>query len=487
MKDNKRVTLTFILFNLMIAAVLLVHQYSFLYFDSDLYFILNEGRKIWESGIQYYNNQNVVEGLATVVQQWLYAAMCYGVYSIGGEAGMYVLCVLMVAGVALAFSLLAKVKGVPKYNAWAIIVMFIALSVNFVSCRPTMFTVTLLILQVTAVEYYKSTGKKGVLWVLPLLTLIEINCHAALWIMHFLFLLPYVVPSISINGIQKKDYKVTPILIVSLVMAVTLFINPYGVDGILYLFNSYNDKLKGIGILELEAPALNNQFGFIAIIGIILLWESLRRCMPAEYCYLVAGTLVLGCSHIRHLIYLLLAVSILVVEIAKKTYKPLEKVCKASSGIINALIIVITCVAVFNSLQVTRGVQDTNRTPIKAVEYLNEHATKDVDIFTEFNSGAFLAWNGYKYFIDARPELYFKSINGKCDVYDECDELTNCDSDETYEKYKIKYDFDYFIVLKVEHNGAVSKPPLGIFLDHDDDYEEVLNTDEYVLYEKVAK
>lgn len=114
-------------------------------------------------------------------------------------------------------------------------------------------------------------------------------------------------------------------------------------------------------------------------------------------------------------------------------------------------------------------------TPVKAVEYLDKYAPKDAKIYTGFNNGGYFEWNGYKCFVDARPELYFKSINKKADIFKDYTCLHSGTDASKLKKLLDKYDFDYL---------CVTNDTVNTYLATSTDYNMVLMEDDYTLYEK---
>ena len=87
-----------------------------------------------------------------------------------------------------------------------------------------------------------------------------------------------------------------------------------------------------------------------------------------------------------------------------------------------------------------------------------------------------MEFHGYKVYLDARPELFQKKINGKEDVYTEYLELTNF---ENLEKFVNKYNFSHILVYETDM--------LAVYLQGLDDYEIVVDGDRYYLFEKITK
>ena len=57
--------------------------------------------------------------------------------------------------------------------------------------------------------------------------------------------------------------------------------------------------------------------------------------------------------------------------------------------------------------------------PHKAVEYLDQYNKEDVRVFSHTLQNNFLEWNGYKVYMDSRPEVYNEKLSGGRDLYDD--------------------------------------------------------------------
>ena len=102
---------------------------------------------------------------------------------------------------------------------------------------------------------------------------------------------------------------------------------------------------------------------------------------------------------------------------------------------------------------------------------------ENVVLYTSFNNGAFMEMNGYKVYMDARPELFMEKINGKEDVYTEyvSVESGTCDLNA----FLAKYNFTHLIA----RDGS----PLSVHLRaYDDAYKIVVDGEGYCLFQRVS-
>lgn len=459
------------------------------FFDNDGYFILASGEYIVENGIPHTNPFHFVDGLRIVIQQWLWAVGCYLAYSTLGKAGVYMIVLalyLMVLFVAYKICKLNQVN-----SCVAIIFSTLVLSVNtvFLTMRPTLITVLLLLLQIYVLEKYKRDKKAPLLlWLIPI-SLLEMNLHGSIWFMHFVFLLPYIVPPIKnpFVAFKKRDYKILPIILTMIPMGLVGFINPYGLDGILYIFQSYNDQLKSAGIQELQPLAIDS---YKTIILLVVLFVALhfvfnKKKISAESFYLLCGTTVLAFTHSRNMIYFYVGVLCFFAELLPaidftKIKEFVYRHFKKFAIPVWILVVLLTVTDAFClDIVLSNKVQDSENTPVKAVEYLNENADKDIRLYNGFNNGGYFEFNGYKVFMDPRPELYYESFNQKESVFEDwLAARKQYTKPEEFKSFLEKYDFGY---LCVELDST-----LNLYLQTDSDYQPVLTAEKYQLFQKIS-
>ena len=96
-------------------------------------------------------------------------------------------------------------------------------------------------------------------------------------------------------------------------------------------------------------------------------------------------------------------------------------------------------------------------------------------LYTDFNTGAYFEFRGYKTYIDARPELYQKRINGKEDVYTEYINMLNQAIDT--EDFLKKYNFTHLVVERPSI--------LDTYLYYSNKYKLVIEDDTCRLYERL--
>ena len=465
------------LFSLMITYFVLSIQCM----DNDGWFILANGRYILEHGIPYKNPFTWMEGLDVVLQQWAYSVVVYSIYQWFEVPGIFLFCCLLHVACMILFCKIAKLKQVDIKTALVLSSVMFLIGSGFLSIRPTFITVLLLLWQVYVLEQYRQDKKAWKLWQLILISLLEINFHAAIWPFHFVMLLPYLVPPIENIFVQfkPKDYSIKPFLIVIPMMAAAGFLNPYGIDGIKYVFLSYGKELKDAGIVELAAPSFQDSgLAFLLLLAVILCWVVLHReeKIDAPFFYILCGTSIMGTMHLRNLIYAYFGILLFLCEVVRKDKQTIKNMIYG-----NLVFAIFLGSIAFSWVGISGKVLDYKQnddvySPVKAIAYLDEYEEKAVKVFTEFNNGAYFEWSGYRCFVDPRPELYFKKLNHKADVFQEYQELITTTEPEKIDAFFDKYQCDYACVSK--------RSSLNLYFSMQHGWKPMVDSKEYVLYQK---
>lgn len=452
--------------------------------NSDVWFMTTIGRFISENGyvpkINYFTIHN---DFSFIVQQWIPSLIFYHLYNNFGLYSFYVYSFVMGFISLLIFY---KFSGYfTKNNKVRILLLAVICMIisPFLTTRPVLISLSLITLFLCVLEEYKKTKNFKVLLFLPVLSLIEINVHASFWPFLFVVSLPYITPAIP--DLKKFNFKqfllenkyIFFALIISFMFG---FFNPNGIKGMLYLFLSYSSAVKGIVISELEKPTFASLFGIEILASIILFVVYIiknKNELDYKIIYMSLGLIILSTLHIRNLVFLPLFVCPLFCIVFNKFINDVYTPITTRYKILILIYSFIYLLGVFrniNNFKYESEIKDIYYTPVLAVDYLNKLDKSKIVLFTEFNNGAFLQWNGYKVYVDARPELYEKRINGKENIFTEYSNLFNgiYDSKEFLEKYK----FTHLVIEDINRFGDQVK--------YMDDYSLVLKGNGYKLYER---
>lgn len=488
-------------------------------FDTDMFFMVSTGDYIIDNGIPHQHMWSIDRSSGFVAQQWLYAVILSALLKLG-PLFIYLFMALQLTLFYFVVYKFCRIKGM----SWPATALCLALVCVFnryygFNIRPQTITLILLFIECIALEKYKITHKILYLFVLPLVIIAEMNLHMSMWFVHFLVLFAYFCPAFYFKGAvsdhlfkEKKAVACTAIA-----MTVALFVNPYGIEGITYLFKSFTSGAFDYfeDIIEMQHPDIISANGFVCafilvFLGILIKLKSIRSVTMN----VALGFSVMMMMVTRNIMYL----SIVTVYIMSDIYDYIvqsNKVINWKKDITRALYVISIPVILFMGVSVVNSsIKHVNNgiacnapdyDAMCAIgQYLDEHANKDTHIMTTFSTGGYLEYIGYNnIYIDARPELYTAKFTGGKNIardyngYAETGMLVDVDiikknftgvnmkviTNDEMQAWLDYYDFKYFFV-----DGTV--PYLTGYLSASSDYELIeLGTDTrgFMLYHRISE
>lgn len=477
LNTNDRRTLFFLLF---VPCLLIIRV-----LDNDTWFLLNSGRYVMEYGIPHIEPFSIHQDLQFVLQQWLTDVIFWVTYNNHGENGLFLIvtiCYLIIT--FLMFKLCMKISEGNFFVSFSITLLSSILVFTYMVTRPTIFTLVIIMIELNALENYTKNGKINNLIILPILSLIMINLHAALWPMLFVMMLPYVVDSIKfkVGFIESEGYGVKNLIIIFIAMVLIALVNPYGLDSMTYLYKSMGyPYIKNI--LEIMHPYVNNSTGALIYIYIFLtvsIYVFYRKgSSKIRYALLTLGTIYMVLTSIRNITYFglcslfPLAYYLKDINIEKNNQSKKNKKLR----IILVFLIVVTLMFVgYKNIEQNKTnvpYSDLNNT----IDYIfaNED-TRNIVLYTGFNEGALTQFRGLPSYIDPRAEVYFKKHNNKDDIFNEYFDLL--EGKVHYKKVIEKYKFTHLIVTKEDL--------LFEYLANDVEYKIIYENKTYRLYKKIT-
>lgn len=449
--------------------------------NNDMWWMISTGRYIVENRkIPTINPFTIHDGYKIIVQQWLTAVFNYEVYIHFGNIGFIVTAILM-----SLFSLFLCHRYVSLFTS-DVNIKILLFSVaafafsTFAATRPTIFTIPVVLLELTNLEKWNG-AKKKIRYLLPLifLSVFEINIHAALWPLLLILTLPYIAPGYALNFKHFVTELINRkwLIVADILMFLSGFLNPNGVNAMLYLVKSYKKTALMNSILELQKPAILGVWGILLIIQIVFLVLYLREYgVNSDFSkvFLAAGTIFMSCTALRNV--WMAAISCLplfasmlpgMIRFRKEHIYELWKTI-----IIN--VVLLGCIAVI--LPEVAGQIKNKEIPAKdAAEYLASVTDPDNErVYTSFDNGGMFEWYGFKVYTDARPELFTEEINKKENIDSE---IYNVEYGVVnYRDFIDKYDFTYIVVN--------DDTPFAYYLENDTKWTDVYISGGIRIYTK---
>lgn len=389
--------------------------------DYDLFARLIAGKSVIENGVVL--KQDFYSYAPTHLwldHEWGASVIIYWVSTLSSTFGNSVLITLSALKSILVFLIFAvaticvNVKS-SKYSAYNILYFALAVfasNVVFASTvRCHMFSFLFFTLFVLILEKYRLQGQKWLLVLLPILMLFWGNIHGGC-LSGLGLILIYLVGEFF----NKKKY--LPYLLTLIVSLLVLFVNPYGVEYVKFLFfaGTMNRNL----ITEWASPfaipffALKFKiyFVFMLLIGLLKSFENKFNIKNVDMTklLLLVSTGYLAIMYTKLLPFFVISSAIFMFEdvysILNKIL-PLKFLSDCKNKYIYAVILLIS-LSVLNSANTTQNTisVDQKYLPYKAIEFLKENNIKG-NLMLDMSYGSYAAYRLYpnnKIFMDGRYE-----------------------------------------------------------------------------------
>ena len=447
---------------LILAVPVIISFFQLRILDNDFYFLYSMGEYIAGNGFPHTDILSMHSSMKLVVQQWLSSLIFYFSYHTFGEIGvMAILYACYTAICVLTYRLISLITDNDLISVILTVIVNILLFDPFMVTRPQMFTYLILLSEVILLEKHVKTNSIKYLFALPVLSVLLINLHAAMWPMIIVFMLPYLVGAVPLNAGSKNagpSGNILAILTAMVACALIGIVNPYGTDNMLYLVTSYGkgsfDLISEMGPADLSTTEGITFFALFAIVVLTAVFYKNRR-LSARFFLLFAGTFVLGLKQIKGIPYFLLigipAASYLIsgLDIKSITGKLKTTVTKT----FKVLLVIFLCCALgyicearfFQTLDIKES-KNEHYEHLDDIVSILDTGNGQVILYTNFNDGQYLEFNGYHPYIDGRAEVFYADNNQEYDYFEEYLSLYN--GGFYYRDFADKYHFNCLILDK---------------------------------------
>lgn len=251
--------------------------------DTDGWFLLATGREIVHNGIPFENPWSLDLGQGIIVQQWLHDVWLYGWYSLAGYTGVATSVVVPLAIAAIAYYFLIErlTRGCRHQGiTWLLYAVGFFQMFTYISIRPTLWSAGCLFVTLNILFAWHEDGNVRALWLLPVVTLLQVNLQAAMWPLCLAACLSFLLPEIGELHIKtfKTDmvawytYRI-PLLRACLLMCIASLFNPYGFGGAIYTVLSMGAASYGNVISEMRPfiSSPNDSYGIVCTMVCIVI------------------------------------------------------------------------------------------------------------------------------------------------------------------------------------------------------------------------
>lgn len=452
--------------------------------DNDIWFILNNGRYVLNSGIPHIEPFTIHENMNFVMQQWLTSTIYWSLYNKFGEFGIiFIVMLCMIISVLFMYKITYLVSDNNFFVSYTLSMIFSIFLCIILTTRPMTFTILIIIIEIYNLEMFIKYSNKNYLVSLPLLSLLLVNLQAAMWPLLFIILIPYLINTIKFNFvfICCQEYEKRYLILVIVFMILIAFINPYGLESMTYLFRSYGYPEISNNINEMKPPNINSVYGiiiYILIFTIFFVYILYRNGKTQlRYMLLTLGTLIMALSSVRNFPFFIICALFPLAYYLKEVsyeinYSTNFNQLRLRRSLIAAISIVVLISFLLGNTKKNEDIKYLN----EIVEFiLNNEDVSVVKIYTGYNYGGYAEFKGLPSYIDPRAEVFVKKNNRKEDILKEYFELQNGES--YYKEILDKYEFTHLIVSKNDI--------LYTYLPYDDDYKIIKSNVAYMLFERI--
>ena len=412
--------------------------------DTDFYFLYMHGQYVLENKFPKTDFLSMHENLSFVMQQWLSSVIFFLIYD---KLGKIPLIFFVIFIEILTIFILYKTLNLICDNKILSKILTLPSSlvmIMFSTQRPLIFTYLIIIIEFYIILKYIKTNKTQYLFILPVLSILQINLHSSMWCFMFILALPFLIEFqiFNFSKFYTDKFNKIKLLFALFVSFICGLLNPYGLDNMLYIINSKSNV--DLGIYEMSAPTLYNVSGQIILVIFALLMLILLNVnskVNIRYFFLLIGCLILAFYAIKLVPFLIFATTLFLTELLKEI--DIEKILSSIFGYYKIYIPIITIVCLFFAIFTFKNCFNEEKSDLEDVTnfLIKNYDTKNETVYCGFNEGAYLEFNEFKPYIDARMEIFLKKKNKKKDYIEEYYSLQHTNYDILYflENYKFKY------------------------------------------------
>ncbi len=390
--------------------------------DPDLWWHLRTGQHIWE--MRAIPRQDVFSYTASehqwITHEWLSELAMYGLYSLGGMAGLIIAFALVIA---LTWWLVyRRCPGKPYIAAFLVLLGAIASAVTW-GARPQMLSLLLASAFLCVLDEYKRDGRNR-LWLLPPLMALWVNMHSG-YMVGLALIGIYVLGDggarlLGLVGSHTMEARrIRNLAWVGMACLAASLLNPNGYHMWLYPFDTLGSGAMQAYIQEWFSPdfhqAAYQPFAILILLEILTFALS-RRQADATDVVLGVGLTWAALLSARHIPLFAVAVCPI---IARQLMDCLEDrgwvgFLRSGSGASGRLIainwlillaVVIGCGARIAQVLAGNAEAVAQAYPVEAVGYLEREGIGD-RIYNSYSWGGYLIWRGRPVFIDGRADVY---------------------------------------------------------------------------------
>lgn len=451
--------------------------------QNDTFWSIKIGEKLVKDGTWEIDPFSMHEGLKYVAHHFFTDVVIYFVYVLGGFKGLYILEILMALGLAWILYLLNKELCGSKKLSYSMLCMQMVLLTLFISVRAQMISYMLFALELLLLEKSRKQDKLKYYIGLGIIPLLLTNFHMGVAPFYFILLGVYGLDALNIKFLwlktnTKPDSKrFKKLILLGIIGILLLFVNPYGIDGVVYCFKTLGNDFINTYIDEFQPFSMRDSITMLHVLYIIFVlfvFMVSKAKVDLKDMLLIFGTLFMHFTAYRYTSLFIICSAVIVKYILSiiKTME-LEKVDKIAFVVTSIMIMIVLGVDILS----TRNLDylEDAVAPVKAVEVLKENIDEDTILYNEYIWGGYLILNDVKVFIDSRADLYTEEYNEGITVAKDFAKIQMLQ--EGYKEAMEKYNFNMYLV----HSNSLTSR----MLDDKAEFKCIYTDDAASIYKKV--
>ena len=451
--------------------------------QNDTFWSIKIGEKLVKDGTWEIDPFSMHDGLKYVAHHFFTDVVIYFVYVLGGFTGLYILEILMALGLAWILYLLNKELCGSKKLSYSMLCMQMVLLTLFISVRAQMISYMLFALELLLLEKSRKQDKLKYYIGLGIIPLLLTNFHMGVAPFYFILLGVYGLDALNIKFLwlktnTKPDSKrFKKLILLGIIGILLLFVNPYGIDGVVYCFKTLGNDFINTYIDEFQPFSMRDSITMLHVLYIIFVlfvFMVSKAKVDLKDMLLIFGTLFMHFTAYRYTSLFIICSAVIVKYILSiiKTME-LEKVDKIAFVVTSIMIMIVLGVDILS----TRNLDylEDAVAPVKAVEVLKENIDEDTILYNEYIWGGYLILNDVKVFIDSRADLYTEEYNDGVTVAKDFAKIQMLQ--EGYKEAMEKYNFNMYLV----HSNSLTSR----MLDDKEEFKCIYTDDAASIYKKV--
>jgi hypothetical protein len=381
--------------------------------DPDMWMHLKLGQEIWKTHAlpQADNWSFTVYGQHRIDHEWISQLSIYLAYRLGGYQGLQLwLCTLASAITGLVYALCYRYCGSANIALLGGFLAFFFGTIGF-AVRPQLIGYAFLALELLLLERAWS-GRPGVLWWLPPLFVVWVNCHGSWALGIGIFAVAALCSEIDFPRNRLSPAPCRRILAgVLLSSCAALAINPIGIKLLLYPIGVFVSQRASLGFLTEWLPLSTDDLrgiGFFAVLAGIGVAGLRNRAKASVFELLVLIPVsFLALRHTRMLfVFGIVAPPIVCRIVARLRFRRNPNPDFPPANAFLLLLAAGCCYAAFPSVGTIQA-RIASQNPVKAIQFIRQAGLQG-NMMHDYMWGGYLAWAlpEHKVFIDGRGDIY---------------------------------------------------------------------------------